>query len=253
MATPIAIIVHTVTSRPDTVGYTQSVADFYSPAKGRAASFRMSCHSPSNAAHLAFLAVGRDWEKVLHLESENVPVRRVANMAKGTFLEGSPEAEKALADLVAPEAPKQEQTSNGVTLDTVNRFYVIPAGKSYSTLGWDYCAKQAKALALELQAPDTTAEVGTLEFYSYWETLLNLGRDRNRRTGWRSAINLVPALIGLEGKRVEVVDEWGTTKRFWVGKSTGWMPCHLQIARRNCSGGPSVCIGTPRSVRVVSG
>ena len=44
-------------------------------------------------------------------------------------------------------------------------------------------------------------------------------------------------LIGLEGWRVEVVTDYGETRRFIVGKTTGWRPCHLEIARRTSSGG----------------
>jgi hypothetical protein len=48
---------------------------------------------------------------------------------------------------------------------------------------------------------------------------------------------LTPQLVGLEGYRVEVVTDYDETRRFIVGKSTGWKPIHLEIARRNSSGG----------------
>jgi hypothetical protein len=48
---------------------------------------------------------------------------------------------------------------------------------------------------------------------------------------------LTTALIGLEGKRVEAVTNDGETRRFWVGRSTGWRPCHLEIKTRRSSGG----------------
>lgn len=48
---------------------------------------------------------------------------------------------------------------------------------------------------------------------------------------------LTPQLVGLEGWRVEVEDVGGVKRRFIVGRSTGWWPCHLEIARRNSSGG----------------
>ena len=53
----------------------------------------------------------------------------------------------------------------------------------------------------------------------------------------RSDAGLTPQLIGLEGYRVEVVTDYDETRRFIVGKSTGWIPCHLEIARSNSSGG----------------
>ncbi len=56
----------------------------------------------------------------------------------------------------------------------------------------------------------------------------------------RDNSGLCPQLIGLEGWRVEVVDHelrGGAMRRFIVGKSTGWRPCHLEISRRNAHGG----------------
>lgn len=55
--------------------------------------------------------------------------------------------------------------------------------------------------------------------------------------GERAVAGLTPQLMGLEGHRVEVRDEDGESRRFIVGKSSGWMPCHLEIARRTSSGG----------------
>lgn len=53
----------------------------------------------------------------------------------------------------------------------------------------------------------------------------------------RDCSNLTPQLKGLEGYRVEVETTYGDTRRFIVGRSTGWKPCHLEIARRNSMGG----------------
>jgi len=251
LTTPIRLIAIIRTSRPDRAGNTQTVAEYYAPNKGRHQSVTVTCHSPSNARFLGYAAIGKNWEPLLVTEAAGLSACCMRTWTKGALLEGSPAVEAALAALLsdgAEVAPPEEV--EGVTIDEADRLYVIKCGKGYSTMGWDYCAQQAKALALELGAPDTTALPGSLAMYRYWQTACERGRERNAATGWRSSVALTPALIGLEGKRVEVVDEWGTTKRFWVGKSTGWMPCHLQIARRGCSGGPAVC-GTPRSVRVV--
>jgi hypothetical protein len=57
------------------------------------------------------------------------------------------------------------------------------------------------------------------------------------RDAARSDAGLTPQLVGLEGWRVEVETEYGETRRFIVGRSTGWVPIHLEIARRNCRGG----------------
>ncbi len=49
--------------------------------------------------------------------------------------------------------------------------------------------------------------------------------------------DLTKQLKGLEGWRVEVVTMQDEKRRFIVGKSTGWKPIHLEIARRTSSGG----------------
>jgi len=48
---------------------------------------------------------------------------------------------------------------------------------------------------------------------------------------------LTKQLLGLEGWRVEVITTYGEKRRFIVGKSTGWKPCHLEVSRRNALGG----------------
>jgi hypothetical protein len=53
----------------------------------------------------------------------------------------------------------------------------------------------------------------------------------------RDDSNLSPQLVGLEGYRVEVLDIYGVTRRFIVGKSTGWKPCHIEVSRRDSLGG----------------
>jgi hypothetical protein len=65
-----------------------------------------------------------------------------------------------------------------------------------------------------------------------WDGLSPFEREKIRDLS-----GLSPQLVGLEGWRVEVVTTYGETRRFIVGRSTGWRPCHLEIARRNSSGG----------------
>ena len=50
---------------------------------------------------------------------------------------------------------------------------------------------------------------------------------------------LSPQLTGLEGWRVEVLTSYGETRRFIVGRSTGWRPCHIELKSRASTGGPS--------------
>jgi hypothetical protein len=65
-----------------------------------------------------------------------------------------------------------------------------------------------------------------------WNTLTDSEKDKIRGLG-----GLTQQLIGLEGWRVEVVTTYGETRRFIVGRSTGWIPCHIEIKRRGARGG----------------
>lgn len=58
-----------------------------------------------------------------------------------------------------------------------------------------------------------------------------------RREALRDNSDLTKQLVGLEGWRVEVTDDDGIKRRFIVGKSTGWRPCHLEIKTTRSYGG----------------
>lgn len=58
-----------------------------------------------------------------------------------------------------------------------------------------------------------------------------------QREAMRDKSHLTPQLIGLEDWRVEVVDMHGERRRFIVGRSTGWRPCHLEIKTLRSMGG----------------
>jgi hypothetical protein len=60
----------------------------------------------------------------------------------------------------------------------------------------------------------------------------------DERDALRSDAGLTPQLVGLEGWRVEVVTTYGETRRFYVGRSTGWKPIHIEVSRRDSFGGP---------------
>lgn len=75
-----------------------------------------------------------------------------------------------------------------------------------------------------------------------WDAL-----SATERASLRSSAGLSPQLIGLEGWRVEVETTYGETRRFIVGRSTGWRPCHIEIANRASSGG----IGAEREYKSV--
>jgi hypothetical protein len=58
-----------------------------------------------------------------------------------------------------------------------------------------------------------------------------------QRGAQRDLSGLSPQLTGLEGWRVEVETTYGETRRFIVGRSTGRVPCHLEVSRRSARGG----------------
>lgn len=137
-----------------------------------------------------------------------------------------------------------------MTINENQRLYVMDCGAGYTCLGFDVLDRRARALALELDR-HWCHEIGTVEAYEAYHRLLDVADEKNKRTGWRSSSELTPQLVGLEGKRVEVLDAHGEKRRFIVGRSTGITPCHLEIKTRVSSGGMAV-MGTPfKSVRVV--
>lgn len=151
-----------------------------------------------------------------------------------------------------PAAPRP------VTANPDTRLYVIPHGSSgWTCHGFDVVERLMAALIAEGRpAPHDPAPVGTPERYAQYRELVNYAELEFRTTRKRSAAELTPELIGYEGKRVEVTHRWPEsgrveTTRFQVGKSTGWMPCHLQLARATSHGGPAVCLGKIESVRVI--
>lgn len=83
-----------------------------------------------------------------------------------------------------------------------------------------------------------------------WETWRDM--PEHKRAKLRDLSDLTPELIGLEGRRVEVVDKWGEKRRFYVGRSSGWKPIHIEVKRIDSTGGIGV-MGAPfKSIRVLN-
>jgi hypothetical protein len=123
-----------------------------------------------------------------------------------------------------------------VTINDAAELYVIPEHGGYSCLGYDVLIERYNRLAAEIgptYQPLPPSLRGTLAAYDAYEKLLAAARS----TGRRFTCELSPQLIGLEGRRVEVVTTYGETRRFNVGKSTGWIPIHLEIHNRRSTGG----------------
>lgn len=144
--------------------------------------------------------------------------------------------------------PKDRVTINEDYFGPGDGVYIVPEGGGYSTLGFDVCIDRIDRYAIELMVDEPKVQRGTMQAYNVMRGLAEALRLRYERTGERSVAELSPQLVGLEGWRVAVERENGELDRFVVGKSTGWMPCHLELRTRISSGG----VAADRSYKLVS-
>lgn len=128
--------------------------------------------------------------------------------------------------------------------------YVLRAGDGFSTLGFENADRKGRAVAEWAGFEFGTAVIGTGEHFTAYKAAMAKGAAFALNTGRRCPAELTPELIPFEGKRVRVTRPGGETETFTVGKSTGWMPCHLEIKGRS-SGGPAVFLPAGSSVSLV--
>lgn len=150
-----------------------------------------------------------------------------------------------------------------VTINDEQELYVIHGEAGVSCWGFDVVLDRIKRMAIELAGrgvlPREYMDVddlealtegdmaavrkilprrGTMQAYDVMQLLTERLESVCKEQGDRAVFDLSPQLMGLEGMRVEVVDHEGDKpRRFIVGKSTGWAPCHLEISRRTANGG----------------
>ncbi len=162
----------------------------------------------------------------------------------------------------AAEALMKELQGEGVvTINETQRLYVIPCDGGYSCLGFDVAYEWARDVAnwlhsemkpIPIETELNRDNIGTLKGYEEYRAIMDAAGKYATRSGKRCDVQLTPQLIGLEHKRVEVVDRHGETRRFRVGKSTGWLPIHLELEPGQGGGGGVT--GAPfRSVSVLKG
>lgn len=154
------------------------------------------------------------------------------------------------------------------SINTAQRLYVMTCGEGVSCYGFDVLDKKARAVAAWISREgfqprindiydfkrvahfgETLPAIGTAEHFAACNAMLQRGAELAAQTGKRCDAELVPALTGLEGRRVEC-DYYGVRVRFIVGKSTGWMPCHLRIKTRRSHGGEALDANAVQNVRV---
>lgn len=139
-------------------------------------------------------------------------------------------------------------------INRAQRVYVMPSGGGFSCYGFDVLKRKTAALAAYAGRPDLAPPIrtGTRKAWRVYQAASAAGRAHYDRTKERATFELTPALIGLEGRRVEVTEPGEPPRRFIVGKSTGWTPVHLEISRRDSHGGPAVFLSPRARVRVVA-
>lgn len=148
-------------------------------------------------------------------------------------------------------------TQPGSDLKFINaeqQLYVIQCGAGVTTLGFEFAFKRAVEVARWMKQDDLMPreeDIGTKAGYAAYAKLMAMGAEHSRAVGQRCPAELVPELRGLEGRRVEVIDCYGETRRFRVGRSSGWLPAHLEMHGRRAYG--DVVWGTPfQSVKAVA-
>ena len=143
-----------------------------------------------------------------------------------------------------------------VTINNDQELYVIPCGRGFTCFGFKNLEVKATRMQDWLNANGwatfihLSGKIGTPERYESYLVMCAAVESIVKSSGRRCPVELSPQLSGLEGHRVEVVDTWGERRRFQVGKSTGWMPCHLEVHNCRCVGGPAA-EREYKSVRIV--
>lgn len=144
---------------------------------------------------------------------------------------------------------------NRVIVNKDQRLYAIPADGGYSCLGFDVAERRRVQVLSWVRGHGAASiapmKIGTLAAYWAYQDAMMEGFAYADNTGHRCGAELTPQLVGLEGKRVEVVDAYGEKRRFKVSKSGGWMPCHLELANSRSIGGRAVGGAPFKSIRVI--
>lgn len=132
-----------------------------------------------------------------------------------------------------------------VTLDHQRRLYRLEHTHGVSYLGFDVCIEHTRAIAKELRRVELLPTAyASREAYRQYRRALAAARQLHEACGRRLNCGLTPQLRGLEGARVRVVDRHGEERRFFVGRSQGPIPVHLELPRRRSAFGIAV-FGAP--------
>lgn len=140
-----------------------------------------------------------------------------------------------------------------VTLNAEQSLYVMDIGHGYTCLGFTVCQNWTRDIARELKQCDLEPTAfGSLAAYAEYERAVEAARSLNLRTGYRLRCHLTPQLMGLEHRRVEVIDCHGERRQFVVGRSTGIIPIHLALSSERARWGDPVTGAPFISVRPIT-
>lgn len=146
---------------------------------------------------------------------------------------------------------KQETTLS--TLKSINiekGLYVQKFAGGFSCIGFDVAERNIRAIYAWMNMKAPSVALGTSEHFAAYKEAADLGAKHATRTGLKCPAELRPELVGKEGLWASVVDDdTGDTETFVVGKSCGWMPCHLALKSARSTGGEAVYV--PRNGRIV--
>lgn len=144
--------------------------------------------------------------------------------------------------------------------DSINaeqRLYVKREAGGYSCLGFEVAERWLQDVLAWLPAecrpirkPEESV-IPSRAHYEYYRAVMTVGARHAAATNTRCPAQLTPQLVGKEGRRVEVQFQDGTKSRFWVGKSSGWLPIHLEIKTSRSIGGGAAYVPQGATVRVV--
>lgn len=120
---------------------------------------------------------------------------------------------------------------NQLKIDKQKQQYVFTQNSGVFKVGIALLAKRAKAVAQWMGIAEPKSKAGSFEHYTECMAMMEKGHQYAKRTGLQCSDNLSPQLVGYEGARVSVVDNAGYTRSFWVARTLGWMPSHLEVER----------------------
>lgn len=135
-----------------------------------------------------------------------------------------------------------DTTELNVGIDPNAEMYVVKRGgiaSGVTTYSWDFVKDRTERMALNLVIEDYVAPAtGTREAWDAMCVFEQALKRQYEQTGEKAICDLSMDLIGLEGHRVEVIDDvHSEPRRFIVGRSTGWIPVHLEIKTTRSMGG----------------